>query len=152
MIKSVLRKSPDIYPLTDIRVIDGDTIEARVLLPFETSIIKRVRLKGWWADELNGRWAIDGNRANQRLEGWLEGKAVWLHSPSCRLDRYGRIVGHLMHGEQIITGDVVLKELQLSESVHKARSDTNKAAKAPQRPESGQCHVPHDPVGGDGPM
>jgi endonuclease YncB( thermonuclease family) len=133
MIKSILRKSPDIHPLTDIRVIDGDTIEAQIILPFEQRVLKRIRLKGWWADEIDGPYAAEALAAKNRLESFVKDRALWLHAPSCRLDKYGRVVGHLMHVERIICAPEVLGELQLTEMVHKARSDQKRAEKARRR-------------------
>jgi hypothetical protein len=127
MIVKTLRKLPDIFPLHDIRVIDGDTVEARIALPFGQSVMKRIRLKGWWADEPVGLYAPEGIRAMLRLKAFLEGKVIWLHAGSCREDKYGRVIGCLMHGERIITAKEVLGELQLTESVHKARRDQNDA-------------------------
>jgi endonuclease YncB( thermonuclease family) len=136
MIIKTLRKTPDIHPLDHIRVIDGDTIEATIRLPFDTAIVKRVRLRGWWAPEPVGPWRIDGLQAAERLRAFCEGKALWLHAPSCRLDRYGRVLGHLMHGERIINPKDILLELQLTETEHKRRRD--EAIKAKQLPESNE--------------
>lgn len=125
-----LRKTPDIYPLHGIRVVDGDTIEAEILLPFGCVIVKRIRLKGWWADEPVGMYSGPGLLAKQLLTTWLTGKVIWLHAPSCRYDKYGRVVGHLMHGERIVDPKVVLGHLQLSEKEHNARRAQSKAAAA----------------------
>jgi hypothetical protein len=125
MIIKTLRKTADIHPLDHIRVIDGDTIEATIRLPFDTVITKRIRLKGWWADEPVGPWAQYGFRAKTRLGDFCRDKALWLHAPSCRLDRFGRVIGHLMHGERIVDPRDVLKELQLTETEHKLRRDQN---------------------------
>lgn len=130
MIKAILRKTPDIHPLENIRVIDGDTIEAQILLPFEQRVQKRIRLKGWWADEIGGLYNGTAVVARFRLECFIQGKALWLHAPSCRLDRYGRVVGSLMHGERIVTAQEVLGDLQLTEKDHKAHRDAEKASRA----------------------
>jgi hypothetical protein len=122
------RKTPDIYPIQSIRVIDGDTIEAMIMLPFGCTVVKRIRLKGWWADEPVGLYAAQGLLAAQLLRAWIGDKALWLHAPSCRLDKYGRVIGHLMHGERIISGKDVLGHCQLSEKEHNARRAQSKAA------------------------
>jgi hypothetical protein len=129
MITKTLRKTPDIYPLHSIRVIDGDTIEAMICLPFDTKISKRIRLKGWWADETEGIYRSNGMLAQHLLEVFCAGKALWLHAPSCRLDKYGRVIGHLMHGERIIAPREVLGSCQLTEGEHKLRRDQTAAAR-----------------------
>lgn len=128
MIKSSFRLSNELYPLDDIRIIDGDTIEATIVLAFSTRIQKRIRLKGWWADEPEGIYAAAGHTAKQLLSTWCQGKILWLHSPSCRLDRYGRVVGSLIWQGQIVPGKAVLGSFQLTEAEHKARRDQNAAA------------------------
>ena len=127
MVTSKIQKTPDIWPLLNIRVIDGDTIEGDILFPFDQRIRKRIRLKGWWADELGGLWAEAANTAKVRLHCFCSNRALWLHSPNGRLDKYGRVIGTLMEGERIVTAKEVLGELQLTESVHKARTDQNRA-------------------------
>lgn len=122
------RKTPDIYPLKEIRVVDGDTLEATIILPFGCTVMKRIRIKGWWADEPVGLYAAQGLLAAQLLRSWIEGKALWLHAPSCRLDKYGRVIGHLMHGERIVGAKDVLGHCQLSEKEHNARRAQSKAA------------------------
>lgn len=134
MITKTLRKTPDIFPLVKIRVIDGDTLEAGVCLPFDTLLMKRIRLKGWWAAELGSAWDAEARTAAKRLADFLEEKAVWLHAPSCRLDKYGRIIGTLMHGTRIISAREVLGELQLTEAEHKRRHDeAHGKRRGPQR-------------------
>lgn len=123
-----LRKLPDVYPITEVRVIDGDTIQARILLPFDQSVTKRIRLKGWWADEPVGLYAAAGSDAKLLLEKFCWGKALWLHAPSCRTDKYGRLVGHLMVGMEIVDPRAVLGALQLSERVHNEHRAASKSA------------------------
>jgi hypothetical protein len=118
-----LRKTPDIFPLDHIRVVDGDTLLAVIRLPFDVLHEARIRIRDFWADELDGPYATQGLQAQLRLKNFLEGKAVWLHAPSCRKDKFGRVLGHLMHHDRIITGREVLGELQLTEKEHKARKD-----------------------------
>lgn len=120
------RKTPDIHPIENVEVIDGDTIKATILLPFSVSVVKVIRLRDFWADELTGPYCTRAIEARKRLANFLAGKAVWLHSPSARQDRYGRVLGFLMHGERLIGGKEVLGDLQLTENEHKARRDMQK--------------------------
>lgn len=123
------RTTPEVYPLHRVRVIDGDTIEADIVLAFDTRIQRRIRLKGWWADEVDGPFRSSALEATFRLEAYLAEKAIWLHAPSCRVDKYGRVIGHLMYGERIVDPRDVLKELQLSEATHKLRRDQAAASR-----------------------
>lgn len=125
-ITKILRKTPDIHPLKHIRVVDGDTIEADIILPFDTVVRKRIRIRGWWADELDGPYRSDALEAARRLEEFCKISVIWLHAPSCRLDRYGRALGHLMVGERVVEARDILRELQLTEMEHKRRKDMAK--------------------------
>lgn len=122
------RKTPDIYPIEEVRAVDGDTLEARILLPFDCSVMKRIRLKGWWADELEGLYRQQGHRAWHLLHLWCSGKALWLHAPSCRMDKYGRVVAHLIHEGRIINPKDVIGLCQLSEKDHNAHKAASKSA------------------------
>ena len=117
------RKTPDVYPLQDVRVIDGDTIEARIALPFDQFLTKRIRLKGWWADETTGPWGLAGQAAKLALEKYVQGRALWLLAQTCRLDKYGRVIGSLLHHDQIVDPRAILGPYQLTEAEHKARRD-----------------------------
>lgn len=125
MITRTIRKEPGMFPLHDVRVIDGDTIEATIILPFGQTLRARVRLKGWWADEPTGLYAASGQAAFQRLTSFCRDKVLWLLSPGERRDRYGRIVGLLVHQEQIVSPWDVLGKLQLTEATHKLHRDQN---------------------------
>jgi hypothetical protein len=125
MIKTKYTKTSDSFPLHDIRVVDGDTVEARIILPFRQSVLKRIRLKGWWADETTGLWAESGAIAKQRLEDYLALRVVWLLCPGEREDKYGRLIGHLMHLERIVDPREVLGTYQLTEAMHKEHRDKN---------------------------
>jgi hypothetical protein len=139
MITNKFRRTPDIYPLDHIRVVDGDTLEALIRLPFDQSVTKRIRLKGWWAPEPTGPYAAAGIAARLRLVDFVKDKALWLHTPSCRLDRYGRVVGHMLHGERIVSPRDVLGDFQLSESEHKRRRDLEKKVIQPAFDPADRC-------------
>lgn len=117
-ITKTIQKQRGYWPITDVRVVDGDTLEATIHLEFDTPIKRRIRLKGWWADEPKGLYAESGMEAKARLHTFVQGKALWLFSPSGRLDRYGRVVGHIIHHEQIVNPKDVLGHLQLTEHDH----------------------------------
>lgn len=125
-ILKTIAKLHDYYPIIDVRVIDGDAIEATILLAFEQRLRARIRLRGWWADETTGPYAISGHKAAAKLEGWIGDKALWISAQGQRKDRYGRIVAHLVHGSQLVDPREVLGECQLTEAVHKQRRDEAK--------------------------
>lgn len=126
MITRTIKKNPDVYPIENIRVIDGDAIECTILLPFAQMLRTRVRLKGWWADEMQGAHGWEGLQARTRLENWIKGKALWLRCQSERRDRYGRVIAHLMWHEQIVDPKEVLGPYQLTEEVHRQRLDASR--------------------------
>jgi hypothetical protein len=128
------RPTPDMWPIDNIRVVDGDTIDAEILLPFNTRTRRMIRLKSFWADELEGPWAAQGLIARQRLWGFLEGKATWIHAGGCRIDRYGRILATLVHEGRLVSGREVLGDLQLTEKCHKDRKDLAKKETSMSRP------------------
>lgn len=123
MIKKTIQKTPDCYPILDVRVIDGDALEATILLPFGVRHRARIRLKGWWADELEGEHSVSGHAAKHLLECFCAGRALWIFCPSERQDKYGRIIADLMEGQQIVTAPRVLGTYQLTEAEHKRRRD-----------------------------
>ena len=118
-----LRTSPDVYPLSGIRIIDGDTIEANIVLPFGQESRKRIRLRDWWAPELEGRFRSAGLDAKYALEIWLQDKDVWLLCPQQRTDKYGRVVGALWHLGAIVNPQMVIGHHQMTSEAHKAMSD-----------------------------
>ncbi len=123
MIKPTWRTKAEVHAIRNVRAIDGDTLEADIVLPFETTIRKRIRLKGWWADEMEGPYRASGLMAQTLLASWCTNRALWIHSPSARLDRYGRVVALLIHHEQIINPKDVIGSYQITEAEHKARRD-----------------------------
>jgi endonuclease YncB( thermonuclease family) len=123
-----LHASTDLYPAKVTRVVDGDTVVAEITLPFDTTVTRRIRLKGFWADELTGPYAVSGEIARIRLAQWLADKVIWLHSPSQRKDRYGRTIASLWHEGRIIPAKEILGDAQLTEAEHRRRKDLAVAA------------------------
>lgn len=120
-ILKTIAKERGYFAILDVRIIDGDAIQATILLPFDQRLRARIRLKGWWADETTGPFCEAGLKAKARLEAWCQDKALWICTPGERRDRYGRIVAHLVHGSQLVNPRDVLAELQLTEKVHQER-------------------------------
>ncbi len=82
------------YKLTDIRVVDGDTIEATIDLGFRIRQRQIIRLAGIDAPELRSKDAKEREQA-KAAKAWLE-RVLILWSPpeilmhSIGLDKYGR--------------------------------------------------------------
>lgn len=133
MIQKTIVEQQELFPIHDVRVIDGDTIEARIILPLDTSKKQRIRLKGWWADELEGAWNDQGIRSKIALENFCSGKALWIHARGHRLDKYGRLVAHLVYENKPVNPRDVLGALQLTMEEHKAHSDANRASLSRRR-------------------
>lgn len=133
MITRNIRKLEDVFPLLNIRVVDGDTLQADIALAFETNVNRRIRLKGWWAPELEAGISGPAFEAKHRLECFCTGKALWIHCPSQRLDKYGRVIASLWWDNRIISPSEVLGTLQMTETTHKAAKDEITRLRAAQR-------------------
>lgn len=124
---------PGVFAIRDIRVIDGDAIEATIILPFEALIRKRIRLRGWWADETEGQYAEQGKLAASRLTEFVAKGPLWIHAADERCDRYGRLLATLRDAQRIVVAKDVLGALQLTEREHKVRRDVIVRAQAAKR-------------------
>jgi endonuclease YncB( thermonuclease family) len=122
-ILSKMTDKPGIFPIRDVRVIDGDAIEAIIVLPFDALVQKRIRLRGWWADELDGPHAEAGQRAKSRLAAFVAANPLWIECPAQRLDKYGRVLAALISSGGPVDARAVLGDCQLTEREHKARRD-----------------------------
>lgn len=124
MITTTIRKTTDLFAIDHVRVIDGDTIEALIYLPFDVTTTKRIRLRGWWADEPFGLHAATGQKARSLLHEFCVGKALWISCSAERLDRYGRVLAHLVHDEKMVNPKDVLGDCLLTEAEHRRRRDS----------------------------
>lgn len=120
---SRLEVRQEFFPIVNVRVIDGDCIEATILLAFGACVIKRIRLKGFWAPEMEGRLAARGVRATQKLTDWVLGRDLFIRCPGCRLDRYGRVLAELWHATGPANPHSILGEDQLTMEQHKQELD-----------------------------
>jgi endonuclease YncB( thermonuclease family) len=147
---ATFRKPQDergVYAIRDIRVIDGDAIEATIVLPFEALIRKRIRLRGWWADETEGQYAERGQIAKERLTAFVARGPLWIHAADERCDRYGRLLAILRDASRIIIASEVLGSCQLTEREHKARRDIIVKAAAAKRKIEGAGNTSDGPYG-----
>lgn len=128
MIQRTIVEMQVMFPIHNVRVVDGDTITANIVLPFEAKTYERIRLKGWWADEPVGLYRDSGITAQMRLDTFCRDKALWIEARGHRRDKYGRVVAHLWWDKRIISPVEVLGECQLTEEVHKQHMDANRKA------------------------
>lgn len=125
-------QTPGMYPIQAARAIDGDTIECCVTLPFDTIVIKRIRLAAWWAPEMHGPNAAAGQAAQQMLQAFLKENVCFIHSRSERKDKYGRVIATLFcNGKAVLPGDVI-GVFSLTEAQHKADADASRQRRAKQ--------------------
>jgi endonuclease YncB( thermonuclease family) len=95
-----------------LRVIDGDTIEARVHVWMGQEIVTRVRLAGIDAPELNGACAAESDLARRALDrlALLLGTGPVLLS-EIRPDKYfGRVGARLLLADNRDAGEVLTSE------------------------------------------
>lgn len=84
------------YKAENIRVIDGDTIDADIDLGFGVwARAQRFRLKGVDAPEIKGASRADGLKVKDTLERLLKGRTVILKSEKVVKDVYGRYVADI---------------------------------------------------------
>jgi endonuclease YncB( thermonuclease family) len=116
------------YEITDCRAIDGDTIEARIVLGFGTSLIRRIRLRGFYAAEIIGPTAGQGLAARERLATALATGNWTIQGRGSREDRYGRVVALPYRDGVPVNPHDVLGPYQLTEQEHAAGLRLAKAA------------------------
>lgn len=139
MIRNCVTTQDRLFPIHNIRAIDGDCLHAHVALPFEVSVQKRIRLKNWFADELVGPHSADGYKAQRLLQEWCRGKVIWIAPGSIRCDRYGRIVASLWHADRLVAPSDVLGSLALTERIHAERLAQAKAGGIRHAPGPVRC-------------
>jgi len=107
------------YSISNIRVIDGDTIDADIDLGFSISIRRRVRLEGIDAPEtrLQSKISDPEERKKEKLLGIkskdflysiCESNKIYLISN--KLDKYGRVLGEIF----LIEDDLGVEESYVS--------------------------------------
>lgn len=122
------RTEPDVYPLRDAVVVDGDTIKATVVLPLGITKHQIIRLKDWWAPEPTGASIAQGLAAKGLLERFCEGKNLFIWVMSARYDRFGRLVASLFVAGRIVEPSTVLGCYQLTKDAHKRSSEQTRAS------------------------
>lgn len=109
---------PPHYALTSCRAIDGDAIEALVMLPLGVAVRTRIRLRGFFAPELNGSQPAAAVMAKERLQAALDSHQCHILSRGSREDRYGRLAAYLLLDGRAADPNAILGPCQLSEADH----------------------------------
>lgn len=90
------------FPVLDFRVIDGDSVVVEVDVGFRFRWTGSVRLSGIDTPEINRkRERQAGNAAKEALEALLIRNRDGLMLRSIEWDKYGRVVGDLLMGEEL---------------------------------------------------
>lgn len=100
------------YQATILRVIDGDTVEARVDLGFEVSLVERFRLRGINAPEMKGPSRDSGRAAADYLRTLISTEtgttgAVLLRTTKDRKEKYGRYLAVIVANGQDLNAAMV---------------------------------------------
>lgn len=105
-----------LYPLSDVRVVDGDTVDAVIELGFGVRLHERIRLEGIDAPE---RYTEDGKRATARLREWLALCGMPLTLKSSGREKFGRVLGRVLCGP--VDASQMLLEAGLAREYHGGR-------------------------------
>lgn len=110
---------PDFFELTEIRCIDGDTIEARVCLKLDVCVRRRIRLRGFWAPEHNGGDPHGAEEATRLLAMACDNQTCFIASRGMDLDNHGRITATLWIGNKPADPRGILGQYFLTEAAHR---------------------------------
>ena len=113
-----------VYQLSNIRVIDGDTIDADIDLGFRITVRKRIRLYGIDAPETRLQSKIKnlddrihekklGLIAKSHLAKTCKEHVIYLHSVGS--GKYGRVLGELYYDDS--DTKVCINDLMMSEGI-----------------------------------
>ena len=76
-----------------VRVIDGDTLEARLAIWLDLTATETIRLLGVDTPERHGATKAAGEAARTFTEAWLAGHKDVMTVWACRRDSFGRLLG-----------------------------------------------------------
>lgn len=115
--------------LTAIRAVDGDTLDAQIVLPLGITVRRRIRLKGFAAPEHHGPNPDSARAAQDRLQRACNAGVCWIQTYGSREDRYGRLAAVLWIDGKPVDGPSILGPLHLSDAAH--RDEVRRASACP---------------------
>lgn len=118
-----MKPKPFVYNIEKIlKYVDGDTIDVRLDLGFNTFVEKRVRLYGINTPEVRTRdkkIKERGLKAKARLQELCEEESGPLILVSHGLGKYGRVIGELITQHNLIINRVLVIEGHAEEYIKK---------------------------------
>lgn len=111
---------PDAYAFSRGIAVDGDTIRCIIEVGLGIHKEARVRLRGFYAPEINGASPDSGFQAKARLQAFLDGNKLYLLNMGMKIDKYGRTVAALWWADRQVDPSEVLGSLQLTVDQHRA--------------------------------
>lgn len=134
-----LATKPEFLALCDCRAIDGDSIEATILLPLGVMIRKRIRLKGFYAPEILADHPDTGIHARNCLQADLDAHVCHISCHGIREDKYGRLCATLWLDSTPADPHVVLGGMQMTKDAHQAALHRSTRRKPPDQSVSTYC-------------
>lgn len=101
-------RQPYPYELRNIRIIDGDTVEADVYLGFSITIKEKFRLEGINAPEIHGPEKPQGERSKNHLANII-GRRPTIELGDDEQDKYGRYLV-IIKNEEINVNEQMVKD------------------------------------------
>ena len=78
-----------------LNVVDGDTMDVRIDLRFDTYLVKRIRLADVDTPEIRGKEKVKGKKVKEIVKEKIEGKEVELIS-LVKADKFGRCLARIV--------------------------------------------------------
>ena len=78
-----------------LNVVDGDTMDVRIDLRFDTYLVRRIRLADVDTPEIRGKEKVKGKKVKEIVKEKIEGKEVELIS-LVKSDKFGRCLARIV--------------------------------------------------------
>lgn len=117
------------YDAKVINVVDGDTIDCVVSLPFYLTATHRFRLLGLNCPEVHGPTKAEGLKAAEYTRATLLGKVVRLRS--AKSDDFGRWLAQIYLGDVDFNADLIAKGFAVPYMVGKVAGPGAPAGEGP---------------------
>lgn len=120
MLKHLLNTRPEFIEITNSRAVDGDTLQAHLILPLGIWVQRRIRLKGFFAPEHKGASPDLAHAAAELLQSFCDAHVCLLRVTGMREDRFGRLAAELWTNAGAVDPVAVLGPLNLTPEAHRA--------------------------------